>query len=73
MAVVGPDGTPTESGSKILLAIKSGHALPEEIASITSLALFTVKSGLKDLEHAKLVRRIGEKYVLAERGIDLLS
>ncbi|MDD5311847.1 MAG: hypothetical protein PHO26_02275 [Dehalococcoidia bacterium] len=73
MAVVGPDGTPTESGSKILLAVKSGYALPDEIAYITSLALFTVTSGLKDLERVKLIRRDGEKWVLAERGIDLLS
>ena len=73
MAVVGPDGTPTESGSQILLAIKSGMRSAEEIVNITGLALFTVKSGLHDLEKAKLIRRIADKYELAEKGIDLLS
>ncbi len=73
MAVVGPDGTPTESGSQILLAIKAGLGLPEEIAQTTSLALFIVRSGLRDMEKARLVKRSGERYELDERGIELLS
>ena len=72
MTVVGPDGAPTESGSKILLAIMAEMSTPELIAQSTGLALFLIKSGLRDLEKAKLVRRSGEQYVLDQKGIDLL-
>ncbi len=73
MAVVGPDGSPTESGSKILLAIMAEMTTPELIAQSTGLALFLIKSGLHDLEKAKLIRRSGEGYILDQKGIDLLS
>jgi len=73
MAVVGPDGTPTESGSQILLAIHAGIRLPEDIAQHTSLALFVVRSGLRDMEKARLVKRSADGYELDERGIELLS
>jgi predicted transcriptional regulator len=73
MAVVGPDGAPTESGSKILLAISAEMSTPELIAQSTGLALFLIKSGLRDLEKARLVRRSGEHYVLDQKGIELLS
>ena len=73
MAVIGPDGMPTESGSQILLAIRDGARSAEEIANTTDLALFTVRSGLRDLERARLIRRIVAGYELSDKGIDLLS
>ncbi|MGD0355667.1 MAG: hypothetical protein ABSB31_09515 [Dehalococcoidia bacterium] len=73
MAVVGPDGAPTESGSKILLAIMAEMSTPELIAQSTGLALFLIKSGLRDLEKARLIRRDEERYVLDQKGIELLS
>jgi predicted transcriptional regulator len=73
MAVVGPDGAPTESGSKILLAIMAEMSTPELIAQSTGLALFLIKSGLRDLEKARLIRRDEGRYVLDQKGIELLS
>jgi hypothetical protein len=72
MAVVGPDGTPTESGAKILLAIQAGYLSPEDIAKYSSLALSIVRSGLHDMERARLVRRNGDFYELDEKGSDIL-
>ena len=42
MACVTPEGKPTESGKKILNALKSGAASPEEIAKTSGLPLFRV-------------------------------
>jgi predicted transcriptional regulator len=73
MAIVGPDGTPTESGSKLLLAIKAGFTTPNSISQMTGLPPFVVINGLREMERAKLVRRFGDGYELDERGKDLLS
>ena len=73
MAAVVPDGAPTESGSKILLAIMAEMSTPELIAQSTGLVLFLIKSGLHDLEKARMVRRSGEHYVLDQKSIELLS
>jgi len=73
MAIVGPDGTPTESGSKLLMALKAGLTSPDKISQMSGLPSLIVKNGLRDLERAKLVRRIPEGYELDERGKDLLT
>lgn len=73
MAAVVPDGAPTESGSKILLAIMAEMSTPELIAQSTGLVLFLIKSGLYDLDKARMVRRSGEHYVLDQKSIELLS
>ena len=73
MAVVGPDGAPTESGAKILLAIQAGFVSPEDIARYSSLAISIVRSGLRDMERARLVRRSGDLYELDEKGSSILS
>lgn len=72
MAVVGPDGTPTEAGSKILLAIKSGLDSLERISQMTGLPVFVVKNGLRDMERMKLVKRWENGYELDEKGKELL-
>ena len=54
MACISPDGKPTESGTKMLSALKSGLASPEEIAKDTGLPLFRVRSGLRELTQAGL-------------------
>ena len=73
MAAVVPDGAPTESRSKILLAIMAEMSTPELIAQSTGLVLFLIKSGLYDLDKARMVRRSGEHYVLDQKSIELLS
>lgn len=73
MVVVGPDGNPTESGSKMILAIKAGFATPELIVQTTGLPPFIVNNGLRELERAKLIKHLGDKYELDQKGLDLLS
>jgi len=73
MACVSPDGKPTESGAKMLHAIKSGLGTPEEIAKDARLPLFRVRSGLRELAQAGLARQKGDKYELSPEGAELLD
>ncbi len=73
MACISPDGKPTESGTKMLRALKSGLGSPEEIASDTGLPLFRVRSGLRELTQAGLAIEKGDKHELTERGAKLIG
>ena len=71
MACVSPDGKPTESGTKMLRALKSGLGSPEEIAKDAGLPLFRVRSGLRELVEAGLANQKDDRYELTERGAEL--
>ncbi len=73
MACISPDGKPTESGTKMLRAIKSGLGSAEEIASSAGLPLFRVRSGLRELTQAGLANQKDDKYELSPRGMELVS
>jgi len=73
MACISPDGKPTESGTKMLRAIKSGLSTPEEIAEGAGLPLFRVRSGLRELTQAGLANQKDDKYELSSKGIELVS
>jgi len=73
MACISPDGKPTESGTKMLRAIKSGLGSAEEIASSAGLPLFRVRSGLRELTQAGLANQKDDKYELSPRGVELVS
>jgi predicted transcriptional regulator len=73
MACISPDGKPTESGSKMLRALKAGSGSPEEIASKAGLPLFRVRSGLRELAEAGLASQKGDKYELSEEGAKLIK
>ena len=73
MTIVGPDGTPTESGSKLLLAIKAGCTSPESISRMSELPALIVRNGLRDLERARLIKKTDEGYELDDRGQELLK
>lgn len=68
MACISPDGKPTESGRKLLLAVREKRT-PEEIAGETKLPLFRVRSGLRELAAAGFVREEQGKYILTESGL----
>ncbi|RLC59844.1 MAG: hypothetical protein DRI01_10945 [Chloroflexi bacterium] len=72
MSCISPDGKPTESGIKILRALKSGLGSPEEIAKDTQLPLFRVRSGLREFTQAGLVSQEGERYELMDKGAELI-
>lgn len=73
MACISPDGKPTESGTKMLRALKSGLGTPEEIAKSAGLPLFRVKSGLRELTQAGLADQKNDKYGLTEKGTELIG
>jgi len=73
MACISPDGKPTESGSKMLRALKAGSRSPEEIAKETGMPLFRVRSGLRELAEAGLASQKGDKYELSSKGSEMLG
>jgi predicted transcriptional regulator len=73
MACISPDGKPTESGSKMLRALKAGSGSPEEIANEAGLPLFRVRSGLRELTEAGLAKQKGDRYELSEEGAKLIK
>ena len=73
MACISPDGKPTESGAKMLRALKAGSGSPEEVANKAGLALFRVRSGLRELTEAGLAKQKDDKYELSEKGAELIK
>jgi predicted transcriptional regulator len=72
LGCIAPDGKPTESGRKMLVAIKVHH-LPEEIAKDSGLPLFRVRSGLRDLLDAGYVSEEKGEYHLTDAGRKVLN
>ena len=73
MACISPDGKPTESGTKMLSALKSGLGSPEEIAKDAGLPIFMVRSGLRELTQAGLANQKNDRYELSPKGAELLD
>lgn len=71
MACISPDGKPTESGAKMLRALKSGLLTPEDIAKEAGLPLFRVRSGLRELVQAGIAEQTGNDYHITEKGAGL--
>ena len=62
MACVNADGTLSPSGRAMLDAVKA-PASPDQVAAITGLPLFRVRSGLRELVSAGLVKEETSRYV----------
>jgi len=73
MACISPDGKLTESGAKMLRALKSGLESPEEIAKDAGLPLFKVRSGLRELTQAGLANQKNDEYQITDKGSELLE
>jgi len=73
MACISPDGKPTESGAKMLRALKAGSGAPEEVAKEAGLPLFRVRSGLRELTEAGLAKQRDDRYELSEKGAELIE
>ena len=73
MPCINPDGKPTASGRKMMLAMQSGVKTPDEIAREAGLPLFRVRSGLRDITAAGYAETKGEGYELTARGGELLK
>jgi predicted transcriptional regulator len=73
MACISPDGKPTVSGGKMLVALKAGPCSAEEIAKASGLPVFRVRSGLRELAQAGLTNAKGDKYELSPEGQELAN
>ena len=73
MACISPDGKPTESGAKMLHALKSELGSPEEIAKDAGLPLFRVRSGLRELAQAGLANQKNDRRNCVGRGRSRVS
>jgi predicted transcriptional regulator len=73
MGCISPDGTPTETGKKMLLALQKGLRSPEDVAKETGLSLFRVRSGLRDIVAAGLAEQKGNDYGLSPQGSQLVA
>jgi predicted transcriptional regulator len=73
MGCISPDGTPTESGKKMLLALQKGLRSPQDVAKETALPLFRVRSGLRDLAVAGLAEEKDDSYKLLPKGAELVA
>jgi DNA-binding IclR family transcriptional regulator len=73
MACISPDGKPSESGAKMLRALKAKakSCSAEEVAQKAGLPLFRVRSGLRELEQAGLVSQKDGSYQLSAKGTEL--
>jgi len=67
MACVNPDGTISES-AKALLNIVQNPLTPEEISKQVGQPLFKVRSSLREMAQAELVREEEGKFSITEKG-----
>lgn len=67
MACINPDGTLAPSAIQVLKAAEQPKTAAE-LAQISGLPLFRVRSSLRELVQAGLLREDGEQFVLTEIG-----
>ena len=73
MACVNTDGTLTQSARSVLGAARE-PALPEEIATLTGLPLYRIRSSLRELRDAGLVEaQLDGRYRLTTAGIERID
>ncbi|MEA3485625.1 MAG: hypothetical protein U9R03_02835 [Candidatus Aerophobetes bacterium] len=67
MACINPDGTLTSSGKKILSALSSPATL-EKVAKSTKLPLFRIRSSIREMLEAGLVKEEKNRYLATKLG-----
>jgi DNA-binding IclR family transcriptional regulator len=70
---VSADGKPTQSGIATLTAIKNGASTAQKVSEKTGQPMFKVRSGLRELVNAGLVKQIETGYSLTEQGTNILK
>ncbi len=69
MACVRPDGSLSTSGRLMLEAVRPNSSA-EDVASATGLALYRVRSSLRELVAAGFVSQEGERFTQTEQGAE---
>lgn len=72
MACVNPDVTLSDSAKVILVNLKEPKT-SEELAQITSIPLYKIRSAIRDLVSANLVSQIEDKYIISPEGLKKIS
>ena len=72
MAWISAQGELSESARKMLTALET-PSTPEDVASRTTLPLFRVRAGLREMAEAELVTLSNNLYTPTERGRSLLA
>lgn len=67
MACVNPDGTVTESAKALLSSILD-PLTPEEISQRVGQPLFKIRSSLREMTAAELVKEESGKYTITAKG-----
>jgi predicted transcriptional regulator len=67
MACVNPDGTITET-AKALLGVLDEPMAPEEISQKLGQPLFKVRSSLREMSGAELIKEKKGRYIITEKG-----
>ena len=65
-------GKPTKSGLVTLTAIKNGASTAKAVSEQTGQPMFKVRSGLRELVNAGLVKVTENEYSLTEQGTKIL-
>ena len=73
MGCISPDGKPTQTGIKMLSAIKPGCETAEEITAETGIPLFRVRSGLRDFAQAGFVEVASDKYKVTAKAAEFIG
>lgn len=71
MACISSQGELSQSARKMLAALES-PATPEDVAARTTLPLFRVRAGLREMAEAELVKLQDGLYTTTQRGRSLL-
>ena len=67
MACVNPDGSVTES-AKALLRVLDNPLTPEVISQKLGQPLFKVRSSVREMTGAELIKDEGGRYIITEKG-----
>jgi predicted transcriptional regulator len=69
MACINPDGTLTPAAQAVITALKTPCA-PADLAQVTGLPVYRIRSTIRELLEAGLVLETGGKYQLTDSGMD---
>ena len=72
MACINPDGTITQSARAVLQSLQLARS-PQELSASLGFPLFKIRSSLREMEEAGLIKKSGEQYIITDLGRELLG
>lgn len=68
MACINPDGTLTPTAKSVIIALKKKRT-PFELAQVTNLPIYRIRSTIRELIKAGLVLETNGKFQITENGL----